>query len=76
MPLGLHPRIISIGIDSIAIDARWKTKMYAEEMCDIYNKAINGSDIEELKKRIRQIASGGITAGHFLRGVALAEDMK
>ncbi len=70
------PRIISIGIDSIAIDARWKTEMYAEEMCDIYNKAINGSDIEELKKRIRQIASGGITAGHFLRGVALAEDMK
>ncbi|WP_424759131.1 DUF3656 domain-containing U32 family peptidase [Methanothrix sp.] len=67
------PQISSMGVDSVAIDARWRTGRYAREMAEIYAMAAREqSDIQELKNRIRRMAMGGITAGHFLRGVAEA----
>lgn len=67
------PQISSMGVDSVAIDARWRTGMYAREMAEIYSIAVREpSAIPELKSRIRRMAMGGITSGHFLRGVAEA----
>jgi len=67
------PQISSMGVDSVAIDARWRTGRHAREMAEIYAMAAREqSDIQELKNRIRRMAMGGITSGHFLRGVAEA----
>ncbi|MCX8207074.1 MAG: DUF3656 domain-containing protein [Methanothrix sp.] len=67
------PHISSMGVDSVAIDARWRTARYAREMAEIYSRAVREhSAIPELKSRILRMAMGGITAGHFLRGVAEA----
>lgn len=67
------PQISSMGVDSVAIDARWKTARYSREMTEIYSRAVREpSAIPELKSRILRIAMGGITSNHFLRGVAEA----
>lgn len=67
------PRISSMGVDSVAIDARWRTARYAREMAEIYARAVREHPaIPELKSRILRMTMGGITAGHFLRGVAEA----
>ncbi|MDI9616222.1 MAG: U32 family peptidase [Methanothrix sp.] len=67
------PQISSMGVDYVAIDARWRTGRYAREMAEIYSRAAREpSAIPELKSRILRMAMGGITSGHFLRGVAEA----
>ncbi|MDH7596961.1 MAG: U32 family peptidase [Methanothrix sp.] len=67
------PQISSMGVDSVAIDARWRTGRYAREMTEIYARAVREhSEIQELKSMVRRMAMGGITSGHFLRGVAEA----
>ena len=62
----------------IAIDARWRTAAYAGEMVRIYRDAIGiasqnpdsiNHDYAALKDRIKAIALGGITAGHYTRGL-------
>lgn len=69
------PQIASMGVDSVAIDARWRTRKYAREMAEIYSRAVREhSEIPKLKSRIRRMAMGGITSGHFLRGVAEADE--
>ncbi|MCQ8903306.1 MAG: DUF3656 domain-containing protein [Methanothrix sp.] len=69
------PRIASLGVDSVAIDARWRTGRYSREMAEIYSRAVREpSAIPELKRRVRQIAMGGITTAHFLKGVADADE--
>lgn len=74
----LMPRIFEIGLDGIAIDARGRTGKYAREMAEIYQKAIwltekGGSDLEtelgSLKEKARAISLGGITTGHFIKGL-------
>lgn len=74
----LMPRIFEIGLDGIAIDARSRTGKYAREMAEIYQKAIRltekgGSDLEtelgSLKEKARAISLGGITTGHFIKGL-------
>ena len=37
-------------------------------MVGIYRRAIDGEDFRVLKEEIREVASGGVTAGHYLRG--------
>jgi putative protease len=72
------PDIFRIGLDGIAIDARRRTKRYAKDMAQLYVKAIEltekggaglEKDLESLKEEARQRSLGGITTGHFLRGL-------
>jgi putative protease len=71
------PAIIRAGISEVVIDARGRTGAYAGAMMRIYREEITrigtGSGKEDksglLKDRIKTLAYGGITAGHFLRGL-------
>lgn len=72
------PRIFEIGLDGIAIDGRGRTGKYAREMTEVYQKAIwltenGGPDLEtelgSLKEKARAISLGGITTGHFIKGL-------
>jgi putative protease len=72
------PKIFEIGLDSISIDARGRTGKYAKEMAGLYRTAIEltaaggGSlkeDLEALKKEARLRSLGGITSGHFIKGL-------
>ncbi|RQW80716.1 MAG: U32 family peptidase [Methanothrix sp.] len=76
--LDYMPRIFEIGLDGVAVDARGRTERYAREMTEIYLEAIRltekggGSLPEELRaltERIRPMALGGITTGHFVKGL-------
>ena len=71
------PDLVRSGIAGFVIDARGRTAAYAEEMAEIYREAINraahgstGSTFATLRERARAIALGGITAGHYQRGLA------
>jgi len=61
-------KIADLGVESIAIDARGRTAKYAQKMVEIYNQALEGGDLEGLKREVRNISLGGITKGAFLRG--------
>jgi len=72
------PEIFAIGLDGVAVDARGRTREYARMVTEIYRKAIDltdrGSetlrgDLESLKESIRPLALGGITHGHFQKGL-------
>lgn len=72
------PELFEIGLDRVAVDARGRTEKYAREMTQIYLKAIEmtekgGESLSEglcaLKDSIRPMALGGITSGHFLKGL-------
>jgi putative protease len=71
------PRIFQLGLD-IAVDARGRTEGYAQRMAEIYQQAIIlaqkggpdlDKDLQELKEEARAISLGGITRGHFLKGL-------
>ncbi len=58
------------GVSVISIDARGRSPEYIRRMTAIYSAVASGDgDPKELKEQIKDIASGGITAGHYLRGV-------
>jgi putative protease len=72
------PRLFEIGLDGIAIDARGRTGKYAREMSLVYQEAIDLTekggatlerDLESLKEKARAISLGGITTGHFIKGL-------
>jgi U32 family peptidase len=71
------PVIRQAGISEVVIDTRGRTGIYAGVMTQIYRKATdlvnNGAFLENqvisLKDRIKTHAFGGITTGHFLRGL-------
>lgn len=72
------PKIFEIGLDGIAIDARGRTARYAKEMAELYRGAIDLTekgevslrrDLENLKEEARRMSLGGITSGHFLKGL-------
>ena len=72
------PSVAQMGIDSVAIDARGRTKAYAEEMLCIYRKAILEAQRDitgakerliPLKKQAQEMALGGITGSHFIKGL-------
>ncbi len=73
------PQISKIGIDTVIIDARGRTKKYTHDMGHIYKKAIeigakkdpkSKRELNTLKNKAKKISLGGITTGNFLRGVA------
>jgi putative protease len=67
------------GVTDIALDARGRPPAYIREMTALYREALEiistrtGSErdreLGRLKNRVKEIATGGITAGHFLRGL-------
>jgi putative protease len=72
------PELVQSGVDAIVIDARGRPAAYAGEMVRIYRDAItlaaqkSGTrthDFAALKERVKAIALGGITAGHYARGL-------
>ena len=63
-------KLASGGVSVISIDARGRSPEYIRRMVAIYTAVVDGTgDPKELKEQIKDIASGGITAGHYLRGV-------
>jgi len=76
--LDYMPKLFGIGLDGVAVDARGRTGKYAREMTEIYLEAIEltkmegaslSEELQALKERIRHMARGGITSGHFLKGL-------
>ncbi len=76
--LDYMPKLFNIGLDGLAVDARGRTRKYAREMTEIYLRAIEltekggaslSEELQALKERIRSMARGGITSGHFLKGL-------
>ncbi|MDD2835157.1 MAG: U32 family peptidase, partial [Methanothrix sp.] len=72
------PEIIAIDLDGVALDARGRMQEYAYEMTKAYRKAIDLTekgidtlhrDLEILKESIRPLTLGGITHGHFQKGL-------
>ncbi|HPH35062.1 MAG TPA: U32 family peptidase, partial [Methanoregulaceae archaeon] len=75
------PDLARAGVDSWIIDARWRGPSYAAGMVSVYRDAVenmpwmagdltSAEHIQALKTRIRAMAQGGITAGHYLRGLS------
>jgi U32 family peptidase len=72
------PRIFALGLDGVALDARFRTEEYAREMTRIYKMAIDlteaggetlNEDLQALKEAVMPLALGGITHGHFIKGL-------
>ena len=63
-------KLASAGVSVISIDARGRSPEYIRRMVAIYTAVVEGTgDPKELKEQIKDIASGGITAGLYLRGI-------
>ncbi|MDD1698801.1 MAG: DUF3656 domain-containing protein, partial [Methanoregula sp.] len=67
-----------MGITTVLIDARGRTGTYTRDMIHLYQEAIqlakkgvpaNDPHFRYLKDAAKRIALGGITAGHFVRGL-------
>jgi putative protease len=72
------PSLMQAGIDEVIIDARGRTGTYTGDMTALYREAIQQAKkgartgdpgIEKLKNAIKRRAIGGITTGHFIRGL-------
>jgi putative protease len=75
------PALARVGVETFIIDARWRGPSYASEMISLYLEALEEKQwikgefpsspaIPGLKGRVRALAQGGITAGHYLRGLS------
>lgn len=71
------PIISQMGIDCIVLDIRNKTYDYANEMTSIYSKGLEyiekeintTKNMNLLKSKVKNISTGGITTGNFLKGI-------
>jgi len=69
------PRIAGMGISAVAIDARERGARYAGDMARLYREGIDAvargdaRALPALKDEIKRRALGGITGGHFVRGL-------
>ena len=72
------PRIAAMGLDGIALDGRGRGGEYAREMTEIYKRAIELTergggglerDLQKLKEAVVPLSLGGITYGHFVKGL-------
>ncbi|MEN6395030.1 MAG: DUF3656 domain-containing protein [Methanoregula sp.] len=72
------PELMQVGVDAIMIDARGRPADYTRDMLRIYRDAMTQAaqksgaqphDFTALKDRVKTIALGGITAGHYTRGL-------
>ena len=68
--------IIAMGISAVAIDARGREPCYAGEMTALYREGIEAVGrgdarvLPALKDEVKRRALGGITGGHFTRGLS------
>ena len=73
------PAFAASGLDMVLIDARFRGPAYTRGMVALYREALDARDwiagregtedlAGRLKSRIRDMAEGGITAGHYARG--------
>jgi putative protease len=76
--LDYMPEICELGVDAIAIDARNRTGEYAREVTEFYCEAIDivknhprnlTKRLKNLKIEVKKRSMGGITTGHYLRGL-------
>jgi len=64
-----------MGIAAVAIDARGRGPRYAEEVARLYREGIDAVSrgdhgaLSALKDKVKRRALGGITGGHFVRGI-------
>ena len=71
------PEISQIGVDCVVVDVRNKTYDYAKDMTRIYRTGLeyiemgvmNQKNMNQLKSQIKNISTGGITTGNFLKGI-------
>jgi putative protease len=69
------PRIAGMGISAVAIDARGRGPRYAADMAKLYRAGIDAAArgdhgaLPGLKAEVKRRALGGITGGHFVRGI-------
>ncbi len=72
------PRIAAMGLDGIALDGRGRGGEYARKMTEIYRRAIElterdgetlAVDLKALKEEVLPLSLGGITYGHFVKGL-------
>jgi putative protease len=72
------PSIREAGVNEVIIDARGMPGTYTLEMTRLYRQAVNLSiqgnrhrdhQIAELKDAVKRLVFGGITTGHFIRGL-------
>ena len=72
------PALMQTGISEVLIDTRGRTATYTGDMTRLYREAVQLAEkgvrtgdpgIKKLKDAIKRRAIGGITAGHFLRGL-------
>ena len=73
------PKLAAAGVNMILIDARYRGPEYARDMVALYRKALGAADWirgrsraedvpGQLKPRIKEMARGGITTGHYSMG--------
>jgi putative protease len=72
------PSLMQIGINEVLIDARGRTGTYTGDMIRLYREAIqlakkgvrtDDHQFSQLKDAVKRLAVGGITTGHFIRGL-------
>ena len=71
------PEFVDMGVDGLVMDMRTKGYDYCKEMSLVYSNYLNhvlaGDDsknlLKKLKSRIKNISTGGITTGNYLKGV-------
>ncbi len=75
------PDLAAYGVNSVIIDARTRGAAYTGGMTAVYREALGKTAwmtgkpgvpglLPVLKERIREMARGGITTGHYVRGLA------
>jgi putative protease len=76
--IDMLPEIRDAGITEIVIDARFRPAEYAAAMTRLYREAVDAvgesglpgnGKLRDLKERAKALSLGGITAGHFIRGL-------
>ena len=72
------PSLMEIGVSDFVIEARGRTQAYAMEMTRAYRQALllakdgtrhDDLRMDALKDDVRRRSRGGITSGHFIRGL-------
>ena len=69
--------LVDIGVDCLVMDMRTKGFEYSKEMSSVYSSHLNhvlaGDDssklLKKFKSQIKNISTGGITTGNYLKGV-------
>ena len=77
--IDLLPDILDAGIADIAVDARYRPPAYTGRMVRLWREATEivrndtgqsrDDALRRLRDRVKEIALGGITTGHFIRGL-------